>query len=339
MKQFQIAFLLIPSVIALTGLKKNYSDNKSTSTATGISIGNTIVVEGNGGQRAVDVMVIISAVETSAVTVSFSTTDKSASAGSDYVAAKGTVTFAPGETMKRITVSVTGDQVCEPNETFEIVLSGASGAILTNSVGKITIANDDCKGGSSGGNSIGRNLAVYEVRLTYTGYTSLYGVPPDCPVRTNGKVVLTGLVSGGEDVDPEDDISYTGVLQIDIDMDICSVKRLANGEDRFCRIRALGWGEVKTELEIYSDGQDSARGGYIKINNDTNEFIRLASGDCNKAEEMEEQDMIPNRTIASIFNGKELLMLPNKYKTLQVGRYVETGSAGETVVEVLRKIN
>ncbi len=46
--------------------------------------------------------------------------------------------------------------------------------------------------------------------------------------------------------------------------------------------------------------------------------------------------MVPNKTIASIFNGRDLPMLTNR--TLRVGRYVETGSGNETVVEVLRKV-
>jgi hypothetical protein len=119
-------------------------------------------------------------------------------------------------------------------------------------------------------------------------------------------------------------------------MDICSAKRLPSGEDRLCSIRTLGCGEVKTELEIYSSGQDSARGGYVKIQDDTNEFVRLATGDCDNTQVMEEQGMIPNKTIAAIFNGAELPMLTTR--TLRVGRYVERGDAGEIVVEVLRVV-
>jgi hypothetical protein len=51
----------------------------------------------------------------------------------------------------------------------------------------------------------------------------------------------------------------------------------------------------------------------------------------------EEEDMVPNKTIASIFNGYELPML--KTRTLRVGRYAVSGESGETVVEVLRKLN
>ncbi|HKC35698.1 MAG TPA: hypothetical protein VKB95_06535, partial [Chitinophagaceae bacterium] len=208
---------------------------------------------------------------------------------------------------------------------FDIVLSSPPGEVLSDSIATVTIVDDDCKKGGSA------NVTVYEVRLTYTGYTSLYGTPAGCPIRTNGKVVLSGLLSGAEKVDADDDIDYTGVLQLDIDMDICSVKRV-NGEDRQCGIRVLGAGAVKTELEIQSD----QRGGYVKIENESNEFIRMAFGDCDNQQLIEEKDMVPNKTIASIFNGFDLPML--KTRTLRVGRYAETTDAGTTVVEVLRVV-
>jgi hypothetical protein len=184
------------------------------------------------------------------------------------------------------------------------------------------------------------NPAEYEVRFTFTGYTTLYAGPPDCPVRTNGKVVLGGLLSGIENVNSYDDIVYTGTLQLDINMDICSVKRLSNGEDKFCVMTVTGKGPVKTQLELYFNGpgQDSSRGGYININYNTKlgPFTKSVTGDCDPTETNEEQTMVPNKTIASIFNGAELPML--KTRTLRKGTYVETGPSGKLEIEVLRKV-
>ena len=97
-----------------------------------------------------------------------------------------------------------------------------------------------------------------------------------------------------------------------------------------------GAGTVKAELEISSSGQDSARGGYVKIENDSNKFTKTVSGDCDNQQLIEEKDMVPNKTIASIFNGFDLPML--KTRTLRVGQYAETTDAGTTVVEVLRVV-
>ena len=48
--------------------------------------------------------------------------------------------------------------------------------------------------------------------------------------------------------------------------------------------------------------------------------------------------MVPNETVAAIFNGKELPMLTER--TLRKRQYPsDKGAEGETVIEVLRKIN
>jgi hypothetical protein len=324
MKKLQIILLLGTSIILLSSFKKNDDRMFLCSNVPDISIANSSIVEGNAGQRTVEVMVLLSQPSTAPVTITYSTRNGSATAGSDYISANSTLNFSIGERMKKIQVQVIGDVACEGNETFEIVLSNPSGASLAHSIGIVTIVNDDC---------IGNKLSVYEVRFTFKGYTTFYVGPPECPVRSNGKVVLTGLLSGLESVAADDDITYIGTLQLDIDMDICSTKREPNGsEDKFCVMTAIGAGPVSTELQIYYD----QRGGYIKIENNTNDFIAVVIGDCDRKEMAEEQDMVPNKTIASIFNGYALPVLTNR--TLRVGSYVITGDMGETVVEVLRKI-
>ena len=101
-----------------------------------LSIANVRDVEGDVGQKSVEVMVVLSQVSSGPVTVAYSTKDGTASAaGSDYVSANGSVTFAKGEMMKRIVVSIIGDVVCEPDETFEIFLSDPSGVTLANNTG------------------------------------------------------------------------------------------------------------------------------------------------------------------------------------------------------------
>ena len=76
------------------------------------------VTEGNAGTRAATFAVTLSAASTQTVTVAYATGDSGAVAGSDYQAASGTLTFAPGETSKTVTVPVIGDRVPEPNETL-----------------------------------------------------------------------------------------------------------------------------------------------------------------------------------------------------------------------------
>jgi len=62
----------------------------------------------------------------------------------DYLAETGTLTFAPGETTKTITIVVNGDGKKEANETFYLDLFGNSGnSLFTKSRGIGTILNDD----------------------------------------------------------------------------------------------------------------------------------------------------------------------------------------------------
>src|SRR5262249_49536876 len=79
------------------------------------------------------------------VTVSLRTADGTATTGDqDYVAKSGTLTFAPGETTKTITIEVKGDNKREADETFYLDLFGNSGnSLFTKNRGIGTILNDD----------------------------------------------------------------------------------------------------------------------------------------------------------------------------------------------------
>jgi len=80
-----------------------------------------------------------------AVTVSYATANGTATAGSDYSAASGTLSWAAGDAAdKTITVSITGDTVDEPNETFTLALSNPTGgAALGTASATVTITDDD----------------------------------------------------------------------------------------------------------------------------------------------------------------------------------------------------
>ena len=63
---------------------------------------------------------------------------------SDYVARTGTLTFAPGETTKTISIEVKGDIKKEGNESFYLDLFGnSSNSLFTRFRGLGTILNDD----------------------------------------------------------------------------------------------------------------------------------------------------------------------------------------------------
>ena len=89
--------------------------------------------------------VTLSAAYDQPVTMSFLTVDGTATTSdSDYVARTGTLTFAPGETTKTITIAVKGDSKRETNETFYLDLFDNSVNSLFNKYrGTGTILNDD----------------------------------------------------------------------------------------------------------------------------------------------------------------------------------------------------
>src|SRR5205823_5881871 len=77
------------------------------------------------------------------VTVDYATVDGSATvAGGDYQATPGTLTFAPGETIKTITVLVSGDTLYEPDESFFINLTSSTTARTANVWGAGIIQSD-----------------------------------------------------------------------------------------------------------------------------------------------------------------------------------------------------
>ncbi|MDQ3665657.1 MAG: hypothetical protein M3410_03485 [Acidobacteriota bacterium] len=113
--------------------------------ATGhtLSIGDVSVAEGNSGTTQATFTVTLSAASTHPVVVNYATTDGTAIAGSDYVAASGTLTFNPGETSKTFNVTINGDTLFEANETFFVDLSNPVNANITQGRATGTITNDD----------------------------------------------------------------------------------------------------------------------------------------------------------------------------------------------------
>jgi hypothetical protein len=112
-----------------------------------LSINNAVINEGNSGETHFSFTVNLSLASSKTVSVNFATVDGTAVAGEDYSPANGTITFAPGETSKNVTVRVAGDYQVEANETFFINLTGAINAAVESEQGTGMILNDD-EGGS-----------------------------------------------------------------------------------------------------------------------------------------------------------------------------------------------
>ena len=108
-----------------------------------LSINNVSQAEGNAGSSNFVFTVTLSGQSAQTVTVNYATANGTATAGSDYTATSGTLTFNPGVTSLPISVAVSGDTAFEGNETFTVNLSTASNATISNATGTGTITNDD----------------------------------------------------------------------------------------------------------------------------------------------------------------------------------------------------
>ena len=122
----------------------------------GISIAPASASEGDTGSANMTFTVTLAKAVTEAVTVNYATSDGTATAGQDYTAvSNGSVTIAAGNTTAEFTVSVTGDETDELNETFKVTISlpsdttaaattggaaAAAGAILDDDPAVVTIA-------------------------------------------------------------------------------------------------------------------------------------------------------------------------------------------------------
>ena len=120
--------------------------NAATATVQGppgLSIADAEVHEGPGAALAF--AVTLSRASSFSVTVAYATADETATAGADYTATSGTLTFLAGETAKTVPVPVIDDVIDEGSETLTLTLANPSGgnAWLADATATGTIRNSD----------------------------------------------------------------------------------------------------------------------------------------------------------------------------------------------------
>jgi len=110
----------------------------------------------------------------STVTVQYATANGTATAGSDFTAISGTLTFNPGETTQTLSVSLLDNTSHENTETFQLRLSSPVGAALGTATTTITIQDDDRSTVAMTGasRSTFETNVVLSIPLTRTGNTN-----------------------------------------------------------------------------------------------------------------------------------------------------------------------
>lgn len=209
-----------------------------------LSVADVSQPEGNGASTLSFVVRLAKATSLQ-VQVSYATSDGTATAGSDYTATSGRLTFAPGVTTQTVAVPILGDTVVEADESFSLTLSAPVNAVLGRGAATATLVNDDVprakpghwhgivnNGGPVDFNVTPDSTSMTTASFTYTGFcqpsatlTDSVTAPqlpinPDLTINATGNgpgftITLSGkfspdgtTVSGTMDV--HDSIDYQG---------------------------------------------------------------------------------------------------------------------------------
>lgn len=119
----------------------------STVEAPTFTVDDVSLAEGNSGTVQMTFTVTLTGVEelNRPMTVDYVTGDGTATAGSDYLATSGTLSFSSGPTpqTQTVSVSINGDTTVEADETVLINLSRPENTTISDAQGQGTIVNDD----------------------------------------------------------------------------------------------------------------------------------------------------------------------------------------------------
>ena len=138
------------------------------------------------------------------VTVDYATADGTATAGDDYTATSGTLTFGPGETTKTIAVPIMDDTVEDDGETILLTLSNASGAAIVDAEATGTIRNTEEEPETS-------DLSVADVEATEGADATLDFVVMLGPAA-DGTVTVEYATSDGTATEGQDYTETSGTL-------------------------------------------------------------------------------------------------------------------------------
>jgi outer membrane biosynthesis protein TonB len=168
--------------------------------APALTVNDVTVTEGDSGTKTALFTVLLSASSADPVSVDFATADGSAKAPDDYAATSGTLTFAPGELSKQVTVAIAGDTLDEPHETYTLNLSNSAGATIADGRGAGTILDNDPQ----------VSISVDDVSRVESNAPASFTVSLS---KASGKVVTVAYATAnGSAVSPDDYTTRSGTL-------------------------------------------------------------------------------------------------------------------------------
>jgi len=165
----------------------------------------TYSVTENGGQATITVT--RSGGSQGAISVDYATSDETATAGSDYTAASGTLNWADGDAAdKTFTVNITDDSELESNETLFVSLGNPTGSAQLGEPDTTVVTitdNDNAQPGTPQFTS--STVEVAETASTVTLTVRRVG-------GTNGELTVNYATTDGTATDGSDYVGATGTL-------------------------------------------------------------------------------------------------------------------------------
>ena len=137
--------------------------------------------------------VTLSSASSKTVTVNFATADGTATAANDYISTSGTLTFNPGITSQTLAVTIVQDTIDEAHETFNVVLSNATNASISDATGVMTVTDDE----TTPGLSIADASTSDETAANLTATVTLSG--PSSSTVTVDYATSNGTATAGAD--------------------------------------------------------------------------------------------------------------------------------------------
>ncbi|MCZ8249461.1 MULTISPECIES: Calx-beta domain-containing protein [unclassified Microcystis] len=152
------------------------------------------IVEGLTTPQNASYTATLSNASSQTISVNYATSNGTATAGSDYTATIGTLTFAPGVTSQVLNIPILNDSLNEADETFTLTLSSPTNAALGTQTAATTTITDTLTA------AVTTTLAANVENLTLTGAAAINGT------GNAGNNVITGnsgnnILNGGAGLD------------------------------------------------------------------------------------------------------------------------------------------
>ena len=155
-------------------------DNDATVGTPDVSVGDLVVDEAS---RSASFFVSLNRPAATTVTVDYSSADDTSAAGQDFRSSAGTLSFAPGEVVKTVTVDLFDDSTAEVDEGFKLLLSNAVGASLADSQAQALIARNDAP--PTGTPFISSRPVAVSEGDTFASFVVQLSAPSVNPVKVN----------------------------------------------------------------------------------------------------------------------------------------------------------